>query len=67
VLDPYSRRAKEKGLVERAGFEPAISCSQITRRACLEQDERIRVDVARLVLEGRDPIASAHVSSIQAQ
>jgi hypothetical protein len=39
-------------LLGRAGFEPAISCSQITRLACLAQDERMRVGVARLVQRG---------------
>src|SRR5215472_11696145 len=51
--------SEERRLVGRAGFEPAISCSQITRLACLEQGEHLRVGVTRLIPEGRDPIAPA--------
>jgi hypothetical protein len=58
------RVERRKGLIGRAGFEPAISCSQITRRDYLEQDEHIRVGVARLIPERRDPIAPARKQTL---
>ena len=53
-----------RGLVGRAGFEPAISCSQITRLDRFVQVERIRVGVSRLVPELRDPIAPARKQTL---